>query len=499
VERAFGPVLANHVALKRRYVLSEELRPVTEAQGANPVTRSMLALRGPWTMFDQALSQVAPEELRLLKSFLMARERLSLSAHLPLFVRMYRELHYLLAYRFTRQEAMELTMRRAIQRLDGLETKSCICLLSETFKKFLEAWKHVKAVLVELDLCPRAARFEAQLPDLSNETALYELVSIGDSKEEGDAIYRIIDQITLQQNNFLREVSDAGYGDGLAAGEYEVRFLSGDARAAQLLVTADGTERGPFERFVASQTLGCQDGSPTPAFNMEAVEEYVVETYVAGRTLLKLQGLRTPFEFKPEEVFSQEPPKQEAPHDEDDGGVVESKEGGRADGEGTPDAPHGDMSGPVHLVIQQLHHAASDLPPQCCGSGRGSAAEDQASVIRLELTLRHLPERDILNAAGQLYQMASLVRGADEEDEAFVVDDSMSLEDLFRQLTQGQVLSGVLERLATRPVAELQDACRAVIDKYFEKDCKSHAASSDFVKHMQAEVSRLALMRRSLL
>ena len=279
---------------------------------------------------NSTVSTLTSTAAKYVSDFVLFSSNFEMGKYLHFLVHVYNWLQYRMAYRFTVDDSLELTAWQAVDRLEeATEKEQGRRLLNE----FQEAWNEMRnAFQTYLDCAHAQMLGESDIPPVDvKQIRIGELLS-QDSRDVVDLINRMLDgRLVRQQNDHLssdhlrrllqigdfnsdalQSINHMGCLSDELPEELDVRFLPRDRSAMPLATIAvSKSDQKELEEYIMSHTrteaVTLQaDGESSVEFRTEvdavAIARFIVMRFTAGRRLLRMDRLRTPFLRRSEDL-----------------------------------------------------------------------------------------------------------------------------------------------------------------------------------------------------
>ena len=267
---------------------------------------------------------------KYVSEFMLFSSSFEMGKYLHFLVFAYNWLQYRMAYRFTVDESLELSAWQAVGRLEeGAEREQGYRLL----KEFQVAWNEMRSVFQTYLDCAHAQMLgESDIPAVDvKQIRIGELLS-QDSRDVVDLINRMLDgRLVRQQNDHLssdhlrrllqigdfntaalQSINHMGCLSDELPEELDIRFLPRDRSAMPLAIIAvSKSDQMELEEYIMSHTRTTvvpsqANDENSVEFRIDvdavAIARFIVMRFTAGRRLLRMDRLRTPFLRRSEDL-----------------------------------------------------------------------------------------------------------------------------------------------------------------------------------------------------
>uniref|UniRef100_A0A0G4IBB0 Uncharacterized protein n=1 Tax=Chromera velia CCMP2878 TaxID=1169474 RepID=A0A0G4IBB0_9ALVE len=277
---------ALQTAIRERGFLSSDAALEAVQKSGSQATAA--AADGPTSMLTSAATLV----------FLLDNERfnLAMGKYVGLLVFFYNWLHEKLAYRLSLNEAMNTTVRQAIDDLpseqDRYEGRALFGVNRPGERTgFLGAWEDMRRTFVVFQICPQGNEVERPIPELDSEgLTVFWMVTQRGEDDVVDHISRMLGmRLLLQQNNLLSGVKDSG--------QHLKNLLSAPGfNPFEAFVTQARFEIRKFIRVHASEQQ--ENGTLSESVDVLAAARFAISKYIAGRLKLSSTSLVRRFPYR---------------------------------------------------------------------------------------------------------------------------------------------------------------------------------------------------------
>eukprot|EP01088_Endostelium_zonatum_P014249 TRINITY_DN3042_c0_g1_i1.p1 TRINITY_DN3042_c0_g1~~TRINITY_DN3042_c0_g1_i1.p1 ORF type:complete len:4305 (+),score=884.29 TRINITY_DN3042_c0_g1_i1:1356-12917(+) len=146
----------------------------------------------------------------LLMFYMNQYSQYSALEHLPAVIHFYLAIHSLLSFRITEEELLSLSIKDAIGRVHEIEGVKKAEEFKLIFKRFQNSWRILFERIPAFQMCGAARAFEGEVPNLEFDTKLVALIPDTNNDNKGGFLIRMIETLSLIQNQFLNKRQTEG-------------------------------------------------------------------------------------------------------------------------------------------------------------------------------------------------------------------------------------------------------------------------------------------------